>query len=341
MRKASFGHCGYPYLGIGEKEREYLRQSPAFDLNDELGGQKGIFGPFIEWFIQSALCHYRAGAPPSTRDMLRDDVRAITANQGTSHPEGCTPPGKASMDWPETGVFSQWFTGGSLAEGEAILWLTMQSICMFEFILSCIINSDGKRRLGRPEVRNVASFSETGKTRTAKVVLFGVFQAEDILMSNTVLHSAGQQLLASTPRCSSPDVPADDLMASPPTLDIPLVLEDLYLRSGIPNLNHGRNVPPPPLQPFTFLLKNHFNLQFHESVFDTTWRAIQDYHFFKNRATIFANGPEEVPQREWFDYTNGTEFLVKYQPPFLTFFNGRDIDDINPRAWNLENTSSY
>jgi hypothetical protein len=96
-------------------------------------------------------------------------------------------------------------------------------------------------------------------------------------------------------------------------------------------------VPPPPLQPFTFLLKNHFNLQFHESVFDTTWRAIQDYHFFKNRATIFANGPEEVPQREWFDYTNGTEFLVKYQPPLLTFFNGRDIDDINPRAWNLEN----
>jgi hypothetical protein len=130
-------------------------------------------------------------------------------------------------------------------------------------------------------------------------------------------------------------------MASPPTLDIPLVLEDLYLRSGIPNLNHGRNVGPPPLQLFTFLLKNHFNLQFHKSAFESTWRAIQDYHFFKNRATIFANGPEKVPHREWFDYTNGTEFLVEYQPPLLTFFDGRDMDDINPRAWNLGNTSSY
>ena len=131
-------------------------------------------------------------------------------------------------------------------------------------------------------------------------------------MPDDVTDSAGQQLLAHTPR-SVVTVP-------PPVLDIPLVLEDLYLRSGIPNTIDGHyNTPPPPLQLFTFTLRHHFNLQFHLDAFSTDYRDEQDYYGFKSRATIFANDRERVPERGWCDYTNGTEFLVEYQPGWLSF----------------------
>ncbi|KAH8885879.1 hypothetical protein GQ53DRAFT_876770 [Thozetella sp. PMI_491] len=335
MRKASFGHAGYSYLGVEEEEREYLRRFPVYDLNDELGGQKEVFGPVIEWFVRLALLQFRAGPPPPSRDMLRDEVRAATLEAETGMDP--SPPGRAWMHWPESGLMTQWFHGGSAAEGEAILWLTMQAIHMFEFILSCIANSDGKRRLGRPKVRNPRTFS--GKTRTAKVVLFGVFQAEEILMPDNVMDSADQQLLAHTPRSSDLEAPVGHeekyLTAFPPILDIPLVLEDLYQRSGIANMNHDENAAPPPLQFFTFLLRHHFNLQFHKKLFGTSWRQLQDYHFFKNRATIFANGPDDVLNREWSDYTNGTEFLVEYQAPHLAYLDKDAREDINPRAWAL------
>jgi hypothetical protein len=205
----------------------------------------------------------------------------------------------------------------------------------FEFILTCITNSDGQRRLGRASVKNLRPF--TNKTRTAKVVLFGVFQAKDILMPDNIMDSADQQLLAQTPRSLEMGACFDEahafLTALPPILDIPLVLDDLYAASGIPNRNHGHHAPPPPLQLFTFMLKHHFNLQFHKYVFKS-WGDYQDYDIFKSRATIFANGPEVVPAREWFDYTNGTEFLVEHQPPVLSFRLHLNRDpDVSPRTW--------
>ena len=122
-----------------------------------------------------------------------------------------------------------------------MIWLLMQSIHMFEFILSCIANGDGKRRLGRGPSENAPSFS--GKTRTANVVLFGIFQAENIAMSDNILDAVHQQLLAHDPR------PSDEAASvSPPNLDIPLILEELYMRSGIPNTDPGSPLPPSPLQ---------------------------------------------------------------------------------------------
>lgn len=312
MRKASVSRGRYLELGINDEEREYLRRFPVFDLNDELEAQKETFSPFIEWFIKATVLKHRAGPPLLSRDLLRDEVRAANRLERPGDGMGYVLPTECTMrTWPETGGMSQWFTGGSPEEGEAVLWLIMQSIHMFEFILTCMVNSDGQRRFGRRWVKDAGSFSGK-KTRTAKVVLFGVFQVEEILMPDDVTDSAGQQLLAHTPR-SPVTVP-------PPVLDIPLVLEDLYLRSGIPNtIESDYNTPPPPLQLFTFTLRHHFDLQFHLAAFTTDYRDEQDYHRFKSRATIFANDRELVPEREWGDYTNGTEYLVEYQPGWLSF----------------------
>ena len=312
MRKASVSRGWSSYLEIREEEREYLRRFPVFDLNDELKAQKEIFSPFIEWFIKSTIVKHRTAPPSLSRDLSRDEVREENSLDELGDGMGYALPTECSMGtWPEAGGISQWFTGGSPDEGEAVLWLIMQTIHMFEFILTCIVNSDGQRRLGRRWVKNAGSFSGK-KTRTAKIVLFGIFQVEEILMPDDVTNSAGQQLLAHTPR-SPVTIP-------PPVLDIPLVLEDLYLRSGIPNtINRHYNIPPPPLQLFTFTLRHHFNLQFHLGAFCTDYGDEQDYHRFKSRATIFANDRGQVPERDWCDYTNGTEFLVEYQPGWLSF----------------------
>jgi hypothetical protein len=327
MRKASVSRGWYSYLEIGKEEREYLRRFPIFDLNDELEGQKDIFSPFIEWFIKSSILKYQAGPPPLSRDLLRDEVKVVYDLEVPGDGMGRALPTECSMEKrPATGGISQWFTGGSPAEGEAVLWLIMQSIHIFEFILTCIVNSDGQRRLGRRWLKDAGSFSSK-KTRTTKVVLFGIFQAEEILMPDDVTDSASQQLLAYPPNTST--------TTSPPVLDIPLVLEDLYLRSGIPNTIDGRyNTPPPPLQLLTFALRHHFNLQFHLEAFTTHYRDDQDYYYFKNRATIFANDVELVPDRDWCDYTNGTEFLVEYQPGFLSFELDRDRGPgVTPRTF--------
>ena len=312
-------------LRIQEKEREYLRQFPLFDLNDQLNGQKAVLDPFIEWFIRSALLKHRADPLPSSRSPWRDEVQAAVDL------DSCLdlPIPVISDEWPEDGGPSHGFTRGTPAEGEAVLWAIMQSIHMFEFILSCVANSDGRLGLGRPSDSSVGLPS--GKTMTAKVVLFGVFQAEEILMPGHPMDSVDQQLLAQTPPRSYGNSQAHpDLTASPPILDIPTVLENLYMRSGIPNINHRNNAPPPPLQLFTFILKHHFHVQFSPYIFDTWCFDCQSYHIFKNRATIFANGPEDAPGRAMFDYSNGTEILVEYQSPTFSFVPQRRG---NPRAW--------
>jgi hypothetical protein len=120
-------------------------------------------------------------------------------------------------------------------------------------------------------------------------------------------------------------------------LDIPLVLDDLFARSGMANTigNDDVSVPPPPLQFFTFTLRHHFNLEVDVGVLETACKETQSYHLFKQRATIFANGSEQAPGREWFDYTNGSEFLVEYDPSNTLTYNlrGDRVGHINPRAW--------
>ncbi|KAK4105349.1 hypothetical protein N658DRAFT_482861 [Parathielavia hyrcaniae] len=263
MGKASASRLPCLFLGIKEEEREYLRQSPIFDLHDELRAQKETFSPFIKWFIKSTIVKHRARPPYFSRDLSRDEVRAANSDEYLGDGMGYALPTESNMeDWPETGGLSQWFTG---------------SIHMFEFVLTCIANSDGQGRLGRRWEAKAGSFPGK-KTRTAK---------------------------------------------------------DLCLRSGIPNSLDDRDItPPPPLQLFTFTLRHRYNLQFRLSVFVTYWRDLQDYNLFKSRATIFANDRERVPERDWADYTNGTEFLVEYRSGRLSWLRPEDQDPgVTPRTF--------
>ncbi|KAH6696901.1 hypothetical protein F5X68DRAFT_238200 [Plectosphaerella plurivora] len=341
MRKAVNSQSWCNPLEIKERERDYLRRFPIFDLTDELGEHSNIFRPFIEWFMGLALDQLQNGPPRSSRDLLRDDVKAVTQFENPA--ENVTMPGTSS-DWPESGLFTQWFTGGTDAQGEAILWLTMQSIHMFEFIHTCIVNGDGTRGQGRCAVRKPHELAFSGKVRTARVVLFGVFAAEEIEMPGDYSDSADHQLLADPAiphKLKEPFRQEEYLSASPPILDLPLMLQGLYQRSGIANRNHGEKMPPPPLQLFTFILKHHFYLQFNQRMFYTFIKDVSKYHWFRNRATIFSNGPENAPNRQWFDCTNGSEWLIEYKPPLLTWQAPFSWEELNPRTWDLEEGWSH
>ncbi|KAK3903862.1 hypothetical protein C8A05DRAFT_32393 [Staphylotrichum tortipilum] len=328
--------CGcWQRIGITPVRREYLQRFALYDLNDELGGQGAVLGPFVEWFMGTAIERYRAGPQPASRDPWREEIWAI------HEAEPCTElPGPHLIDgWPRGGGQTEAFAGGTRAEGESVLWEVMQAVHMFEFLLLCVANSDGLAGLGRPGYRNVGSFP--GRTRTVRVVLFGVFQAEELVMPGNVADAANQELLAQRPQPSpgSPD-PAGEAAGDlrhqlPPSLNIPLVLEDMYLRSGISNVSRGRHIPPPPLQVFTFMFRHHFNSAFHHFSFTTSGRVGegQTYHDFKTRATIFSNGPGEgAAGRSWFDYTNGMEMLVEYQAPSYSYVS-EDWGWGNPRTW--------
>lgn len=137
MCKASVNRNPRLILRIQEEEREYLRRFPVFDLNDQLKGQKETFGPLIEWLIKTTILRHQAGPTLLSRDLLRDEVKAANSLEEAGDGMGYALPTECLMEhWPRTGGISQWFTGGSPAEGEAVLWLIMQSIHMFEFILN-------------------------------------------------------------------------------------------------------------------------------------------------------------------------------------------------------------
>jgi hypothetical protein len=86
LRKSANDESWRIQLGMQEREREYLRRFPIFDLNDELGEHTSIFGPFIQWFFQLALDQLRSDPSRTSRDLLRDEVKAVTRLENPSGP---------------------------------------------------------------------------------------------------------------------------------------------------------------------------------------------------------------------------------------------------------------
>lgn len=144
-------------LTINEDMREYLRRFPVYDLNNELRGQKKVFGPFVEWFIRYVLMQNNKTIPkPATRDPSRPAVKLeIDCLNAADDVDRCPDlPGNAWMEWPQDGtLLSELFDpkrfAGSPAEVETVVWAAMQTVHMFEFILTCVTNLDGTCRLGR------------------------------------------------------------------------------------------------------------------------------------------------------------------------------------------------
>jgi hypothetical protein len=297
-------------------EVAYLRRFPVFDFIDEDGGHEGVFGDVGRWLIESTL--ERIGREPALTECPSRSLPGPRA-----HWKGGVDEDDDSIwgEEPPSEDLFEGFTSGSRAECEGVLWVVMQTVHMFEFLLESIVDHPTAPSLGRdtdfsPD-ETLAIHDVT--QRTANVVLLGTFRAETVSLPSDP--EQGRRLSA---RLAVHPDPAPKPHGQREFADIPGTLTILYVGGLIPNVLDGSEAPPPPLQFFTYLLRAHFNLRFTPGTFEVSRNTRQQpYRQFKWRAALFANGFDDVPKRTWFrkdkgierrllDVTNGTEILEKY-----------------------------
>lgn len=282
---------------IEPSHRDYLLRFPAYNLNGDHSVLEETFGALEDWFIHSSILQTH-DRPMSAR--FCQGPRHVPAPFGrrwfASHPHSPVSRDGWVVPWPER--LSPPFAEAPAHVTASTLWMIMQSIHMFEFLLSCFENVDGEEGRGRPESpRGYGDFNPEIK-RTTDIVLFGVFQAEKASTLRRYELSAERPFRARPVGSATHKDPLLDF------IDIPVVLEALYLRSGLPNearwpTGHSLFVPPPPLQIFNFLLAKHFRviLDFPEDRYrDSTNKYIE----FNASAAVFANeGVSGTERAKW------------------------------------------
>lgn len=171
------------------------------------------------------------------------------------------------------------------------LWEVMCMILAYEHMHVKITNADMEPgALGRscPPMRLA------GPTKTARVVLFGIFQPEEIIMPSRVEDTKDVFLIA---RHNQARRNMDGI--SPYSWDVPKILLRNY--DAIVNDDDERAVPPP-LQFFIYTLRKYFGLRFEELMFDTAWGEARYFRFLRE-SNLFEKQE---------NHTYGTEYLEVY-----------------------------
>ena len=91
---------------------------------------------------------------------------------------------------------------------------------------------------------------------------------------------------------------------APQLKDISRLCDHLVRVSGRPNRRNDYRAPPPPLHLFTFIIRNHFNLQFADRAFDNE-SAYCDLPKFSHDGLILSSK----------QYTRGYSLLSELYPP--------------------------
>jgi hypothetical protein len=306
---------------------EYLSRFPVYniDLAGDSAGVEGPFGSLERWLIGSAIVEARARPIPAR--FLAHPKETRFARFLERHPSG-------NIGWivPWREKLSELFAREPAHVAAGALWVVLQSIHMFEFLLTCLENVNGEEGQGRPESAHGYGDFVPEIRNTAHVVLFGVFRAERASTLKKSEESATRPFRA---QMVKPTTTNDGF--PPGELDIPAILEALHFRSGVPN--HERSwgleyvVRPPPLQFFVFLLSKHFRLTIHFPS-NPGFIVPSDYVNFTSSAAIFANLGSDTPDRsDWINTLESTTLLmdtVRVGRDRQVFFNR--IED-NPRYY--------
>ncbi|KAK4442995.1 hypothetical protein QBC34DRAFT_214501 [Podospora aff. communis PSN243] len=274
---------------------EYLSRFPAYHLNlaGDSPGVEGPFGSLERWLINSAIAEACARPIPA-RFLARPEDRYYARFLEYDPQEGI----RWVVPWQRE--LSELFAEEPAHVAAGALWVVLQSIHMFEFLLTCFENVNGEEGQGRPESAHGYGDFVPEIKNTAHVVLFGVFRVEKVSMLKKGGESATRPFRAQTVKSSA----AQDGFP-PDELDIPAILEALHLRSGVSNHQgpKGMNflIPPPPLQFFVFLLSKQFGLTIYFPPNDEMV-VLNHYVMFTSSAAIFANQGLNTPGRgEWLE----------------------------------------
>ena len=305
---------GRPRLRLDTEEVEYLTRFPVYDLGGDLEAKRSVFEPFTRWLVETRLEELHL-EPRQTRFVLnKAKLLSLTGRDGQ---------GPEMTNWPGPETWGRKSSWSNYKAGE-VLWVVMQTLHLFEF-LCCAGFENEQHATGQGRHLDICNCPDRNyapsKGPTANVVLFGVFRGEKVSTPKKSSLSKKGSLRAS-------------VLALPEELnfiDIPEVLEVLYLESS-PNLTSSGPATPPPLQFYEFLLWDKFDMMFGLRVFGEHDGAFQDYFGFVSRATIFANGFEYEPARSWYDCTNGSEILATYDGSVIRYHAPGVVFDF-PRRW--------
>jgi hypothetical protein len=232
-----------------------IHNFPVYDFLGTLTPQDLAFDSLAEWFVHVSLKELEDSSPEP-----RPDVMTYMAFFNRERKLFNISPRSSIWPWDKA-LSSRYTRGGPASEGDALFAAIMRANEMVTFLLRRAVAALDVPSWPRPSIRS-EDYTPPSKTRTAKVVLFGIFQAETIQMPAAISESLDCPLVAFK------------LAPSNQVSDIPGVLRCLYnavtddasnvyypLDQYDPdNIHTGPAMPVPPIQFFAFMLRKYFKV---------------------------------------------------------------------------------
>jgi len=232
------------------RDLRYLEKFTPYRFNlDDFEGEKALFGPFAEW-----LC--------------KDAMETIKREPGlTGNEQGFQP------RWRHDARPFEWRV---VREVMAVLFMVDQffSHAIFDLYpeMVGISNLDGKTGYNR-DIGNRPSdpgpVTVDFPARTTSVVIFGIFQVEEMTMSVELNGGTWAAPAVEDQEKRAVLIPGrtEPILKPSRLVDIPAMMKSLHKQSGRVNHLNDYPAPPPPLQFFTFMLREQFGLQFEKTLF--------------------------------------------------------------------------
>jgi hypothetical protein len=241
-----------PYLS--QPEVKYLvRSFAAYDFLGTFTHQDLAFDSTADWFVHATLKDLEGTDPPSS-------ALSYLAFQNKERKLFHISP--RSRIWPWDKALSSHYTRGPPSEGDALSAAIMRAYEMVTFLLRCAVAALDVPTWPRPSIRS-ENYTPPLSMRTAKVVLFGIFQAETIQMPAVISDIPSCPLVAFK---IAPSNTVSDIAGVLGWLHIALVEDSTgsyypLHQYDADNVHSGPTMPSPPIQFFAFMLKKYFKVR--------------------------------------------------------------------------------
>jgi len=287
---------------VSPSEVRYLKEFAVYNRDATADAEDAVFGPFADWLIEDILAR---GDKDSFSRGFRD-----RHNQARSCRFYAYPPWTCPIDRGDYG-------GRSHADAHFVVLGLMQMMWASEHVTAAMLRNHSPLDYERFGLDNLAwkiaqrhadSHPEEGKQDLIKVpvVLFGVFQTEEIAVPKNVRFEK-RPLLQASPAYRDPSQREDERTCA-----------GAHVRTILHNIGfndiHNTDFRKPPLllKFFEYVLRRDFNLQIRQNSFRHHFSPrFGGYDDFINSFKLFALEGED-PKGPQYDLADGLEMLEIY-----------------------------
>lgn len=314
---------------VGQKEMAFLLQFAVCDLDATMEAQDAVFGPIAEWLLESIL------SDSESRQAMADRFA-----QGRGRAGFCLYLAKREEEEEEedgcpVGLLPDHL--GSHSDAHLVVWELMKVFWLVDQVLPYYSHGVLRRHTPRPSSKQSVDADNDGwgPLESAVAVFFGMFRAEETLLTTTPLQGRPGTPIT-FPAVSETKKENHSKGKLPSSMSVTVFFDDIFNYSGRPNHieETGDLVAPLELKFFEYFLQRHLGLCFNAHTFkeiDGVDFVDQSYQEFVGTATIFSH--DDVENRcsftpgdstlEMADFLDGSEILTKYPPDFTRFYQER------------------